>query len=310
MVNRTQNTSIMNTDITEKAKYYQEMNLWPRMQKLNYRGWLKNFEDNQEDLELAKLILDFFIYYNEDFVEQMIIAVVGKCGYKLQELNGAWSYEDFKNNCWYSFIPGEHPHDSDSGHIFIRKVRDVLRIAETQEIKFGELLHKLSSETIPQNVILVDDIVGSGSQCCSAWNNLVYQGGDSLAAICARIKHNVFYAPLLMNANGYKLVRQYCPDLHLETIHVLGNEYNLFHKDCLCWKGDEDLYNRGTEMILRRSKAAGIQDIYQNDPLYIKGLHSQGWAIAFSHGIPDACPPFFYWDQNGWTPLIIKEYPR
>lgn len=300
----------MNSDINEKAKFYQNVSLWPRTQKLNYSGWLHNFDDIPEDRELAEIILDFFVYYNEDFVEQLIIAAVGKCGYKLQELNGTWTYEDFKQNCWYSSIQGEHPHISDSGHIMIRKVRDTLRVAEDREKTFGELLYFLENEPTPQNVILVDDMVGSGSQCITAWNNHAIAGGSPLSVICEKTPHNIFYTPLLMNAEGYKRVNYFCKGLYLETVHILGDEYNLFNKDCLCWCGNIDLYNRGTEMILRRSRAVGIPEDNQNNPLYIKGLQSQGWAIAFSHGIPDACPPFFYWDQNGWTPLIIKEYPR
>ena len=85
----------MTSDINVKAKFYQNVGLWPRTSKLNYKGWLSNF-DNENDLELAKMILNFFVYYSDDLVDQLIIAAVGKCGYKLQELNGSWDYEDFK----------------------------------------------------------------------------------------------------------------------------------------------------------------------------------------------------------------------
>lgn len=299
----------MSDDINTKAKFYQNVGLWPRTSKLNYKGWLSNF-DNSNDLELAKMILNFFIYYSDDLVDQLIIAAVGKCGYKLQELNGSWNYEDFKNNCWYGFVPGEHPHDSDSGHIFIRKVRDVLRIDEKRELKFQEILQKLETATTPQNVILVDDFVGSGSQCCNAWNRFTLPGGAPLAVLNKIIPHRIFYAPLVMNEQGYRQIRTHCSGLNLETIHVLGEEYNLFSPKCLCWNDNPDLCTRGAEMILRKSRSVGIPEDSLCNPLYLKGLQAQGLAIAFGHGIPDACPPFFYWDQNGWTPLIIKQYPR
>jgi len=138
----------MSTNIVEKAKYYQNVSLWPRSEKLNYRGWLSNFESDT-DLELAKLILDFFVYYSDDLVDQLIIYAVGKCGHKLQELNGRWTYDDFKHNCWYSYIPGENPHNADSGHLFIRKVRDVLRIDEKRQLDFRILLSMLEKENRP-----------------------------------------------------------------------------------------------------------------------------------------------------------------
>lgn len=297
------------TDITDKARFYQNVSLWPRTTKLNYKGWLSNFE-NRDDLELAKKILDFFVYYSDDLVDQLIIAAVGRCGYKLQELNGGWSYNDYKEKCWYGFVPGEHPHDSDSGHIFIRKVRDVLRVDERRELKFPEILQMLAVESTPQNVILVDDFVGSGSQCCTAWNCLKLKTGSTLADLCMKIPHNIFYAPLVINHDGYRRIKANCHNLNLETVHILGDEYNLFNSKCLCWNNDPNLYKRGTEMILRKSRVVGIPEDDVRNPLYIRGLQEQGLAIAFEHGIPDACPPFFYWDQNGWTPLIKKQYPR
>ncbi len=299
----------MIADIFSKAKYYQNVSLWPRTERFNHKGWLSNF-DNDNDLELAKRILDFFVYYSEDFVDQLIIAAVGKCGYRLQELNGSWSYSDFKEKCFYSFIPGEQPHDSDSGHLFIRKVRDVLRVDQKRELSFQQVLSLLEYARTPQNIILVDDFVGSGSQCCSAWNRLRLKNGSTLAESCSKTSHRVFYAPLIMNRDGFTRIKTFCNALNLETVHVLGEEYNMFSPKCLCWDNKIDLYKRGTEMILRKSRSIGIPEDDDRNPLYIRGLHGQGLAIAFGHGIPDACPPFFYWDQNGWTPLIQKQYPR
>ena len=63
------------TDFINKAKFYQNVSLWPRTTKLNYKGWLSNF-DNENDIELAKRILDFFVYYSDDLVDQLIIASV------------------------------------------------------------------------------------------------------------------------------------------------------------------------------------------------------------------------------------------
>ena len=134
--------------------------------------------------------------------------------------------------------------------------------------------------------------------------------GSTLADLCMKIPHNIFYAPLVINHDGYRRIKANCHNLNLETVHILDDEYNLFNSKCLCWNNDPNLYKRGTEMILRKSRVVGIPEDDVRNPLYIRGLQEQGLAIAFEHGIPDACPPFFYWDQNGWTPLIKKQYPR
>lgn len=35
----------------------------------------------------------------------------------------------------------------------------------------------------------------------------------------------------------------------------------------------------------------------------VMGFAKQGLALAFHHGIPDACPAFFYWNTENWKPL-------
>ena len=42
----------------------------------------------------------------------------------------------------------------------------------------------------------------------------------------------------------------------------------------------------------------------------VKGYREQGLALAFEHGIPDACPPIFYWETGDWKPLMNRVYSR
>lgn len=42
----------------------------------------------------------------------------------------------------------------------------------------------------------------------------------------------------------------------------------------------------------------------------VQGFGRQGLALAFSHGIPDACPAFFYWETETWKPLKKRPYHR
>ena len=92
--------------------------------------------------------------------------------------------------------------------------------------------------------------------------------------------------------------------------HIIGPEYNLFKKECFCWKNDEQLYLQGTELILRKSKELGIPFKNGNDTQDVRGFDEQGLALAFEHGAPDAIPSFFYWCHDNWTPLIKKSYKR
>jgi len=302
-----------NTDncFIEKAKFYQEMGLWPRTIKLNYGRWLNNFTD-EADRKIAEKILDFFVYYSSDLVDQLLIAVIGKCGYLIKEKNPTWNHHMFKTHICYSFVPGEHPHPTDSGNLFTRKVRDVLHIPEGNIKDFKEL-SDMMRRVDNMKIILVDDFVGTGFQCCTAWNKPARKDA-SYPAFCDIVKsggHEVYYAPLIMNHVGYEEITSRCDGLQLVTMHILGEDYSLGSPNCFCWKKDPNAFLKGIELIERKSKELGIPMDNDLDPRYWMGLKGQGLALAFEHGMPDACPSFFYWNKPGvWNPLIEKEYNR
>lgn len=290
--------------------YYQTINVWPsRMDDLNYKGWLLNFDEGT-DRSLAQLILEFFVYIPEDMVNQLFKTVVGRAGYHFKQQNTAWNNGSFKNNCWYSYIPGEIPNKSDSGGIFARKVRDVLDVDESRILDFKGLIWELQSSSAPQRVILTDDFVGSGNQCVTAWNSdcLLDDVDVALKTVALKGNHQIVYAPLVANKTGVDRIAKDCEGLKLEYIYLLDDEYNLFSPECLCWKGNKQLYDMGMEMIMRKSVEQGIVD--SNGTQSVKGYRGQGLAIAFSHGMPDACPAFFYWQNDNWVPLIKKHFKR
>ena len=137
-----------------------------------YEGWLENFSHDEQKIALK--ILDFFVYFPDDIIDQMFSTVVGRAGYFFKRFDSTWSNDSFSNNCWYSFIPGKDPNASDSGYIYTRKVREVLGVPQDRLMTFGQLLRFLDDATEAQNVILTDDFVGAGSQCENAWNRQLF----------------------------------------------------------------------------------------------------------------------------------------
>lgn len=294
----------------ERSQFFQTVQAWPLTNELNYDGWLKNFE-KAKDRKIASLILDFFIYYPENMVDQMLRASVGKAGFHLAKRFSSWEHSDFKNKCFYSFIPGENPHPTDSGHIFTRKLRDVLGIPEDRIIDYMHIPNMLDYATGKTAIILVDDFVGSGAQCDKAWNNNVFTYNRMTLSQISDVHGHVFvYAPLIVNNSGFKRISDNCDSLILSPAHVLGTEYNLFNKNCPCWKGDEQLFEMGTELILRKSSQLGIPSTNGKHTQDVKGFGEQGLALKFAHGAPDAIPAFFYWQHEAWTPLFFKQYER
>lgn len=301
----TDSTSVLKEAQT-RSRFFQSIQNWPLNDNLNYDGWLNNFDSSEKII--ACHILNFFSYYPVRMIDKMLGVSVGNAGYLLRDKFPSWSYDDFKKNCIYSFIPGETKSPTDSGNFFARKLRDALKIKEDNIIDYDKI-GRIASPNQP--IILVDDFVGSGAQVYKAWNqNYIPIVNKTLSDLATKNSITFIYCPLIVNWSGYNVIKTKCIGLGLSSCHILTKEYNLFDPSCYCWKGDKDLYRKGTELIINKSKDLGIPFSNGKDVRDVRGYQEQGLALSFEHGAPDAIPSFFYWDQSGWTPLIRKNYER
>lgn len=299
-------------EISDRMKTFRDLLLLPKPKDLDFDNWLENFH-NPNEKEIAAHILNHFIYFSDDLIDQMLRTVIGRCGYYFAQNYPDWSHDSFKNDCWFSFVQGENPeHVTDSGYIFTRKLREVLNIPDNRIIKFDSLFKRLERSTsTPQNIILVDDFVGSGAQTDKAWNNHRFGSWKmTLNEHQSRFHHRIVYAPLVVNDMGLSRIEKCCSNLHLEYIHHLGPEYNLFNVNGLCWEGDVDLFDKFLIMMERIAKEQHIPITRGTSVNDIQGFAQQGLSLAFNHGIPDACPAFFYWNTSTWKPLKKRPYHR
>ena len=289
----------------ERLQFYREMQLWPVSRKLNYENWLANFE-TAEDKEIAEQVLNSFIYIPDDMMTQMLQTAVGKCGYYFKSRDPRWSHESFKTDCWYSFIQGEDVDTkTDSGYVFIRMLHEELGISNDRIVDFSQLILELEANSgTPQNVVLVDDFVGSGAQCDTAWNkHRLGVMNKTLYEHVASFNHRVVFAPLIVNEIGYNRIMNNCLGLHLVFIYKLGPEYSLFNENGICWRGDMAKYNRWLDILKRIAQKEGFPFQANAGEDDVQGFCKQGLALAFEHCIPDACPSIFYKETETWKPL-------
>ena len=290
-------------------EYYQEVHLWPLNQSLNYIAWLDNFKTKPER-EIAIKILESFFYFSDDLINQMLSTVIGKCGFFFKNKVPGWSHGDFYNNCWYSSMPSETRSFADSGSLFARKLREVADIPEQRIVNFDALIDLICKDQEVKNIILVDDFVGTGIQCDHAWNNPAVgkPEGRILGQLANAKSLNIVYAPLIVNDIGRRHILKTCHGLELVYLHLLTEEYSLFNPNGLCWQGKTSLFNRWMQLFNKICKQQNIPLTDGKEACDAKGYYEQGLSIAFQHGIPDACPAFFYWSSDTWNPLIKKHY--
>jgi hypothetical protein len=305
------NIEIDYNSVIEKLDFFRTIHVWPLNDVINYKGWLDNFK-NDGERKIAARILDFFIFYPRPMIKQMLKTVIGYCGEFLQTRFPDWQHDDFFNRCIYSFIPGETNNPTDSGHIYVRKLRNDLHIPQERIVYNDDLFSLLEDSKDPIPVIFVDDFVGSGAQCITAWNGNGRENNKNILKEMACNSNHVFiYAPLVCNYIGYNNIMSSCSGLSLITCHILKSNYNLFDPSCICWKNEKKDFLEGTKLILTKSKELGIPFTNGKETIDVKGFEKQGLAIAFDDdGIPDAILPFFYWCTDNWVPLINKDYSR
>lgn len=294
----------------ERGAYLRKIGVWPSSDVF-YADWLSNFK-TLDDRYVASKILNNFLYYSKPMVAKLLHDSVGSAISAIAQETGLHAKDFYKREVVYSYIPGEKPNATDSGLLFMRKLREDLHIPQKKTLMFEELKALIRDESARTKLLIVfcDDFVGSGCQCVTALTEMPLEKFNmSIYDLAQKFGHTIAYAPLIANGMGANKIRTSLPNVVFTPAHILGGEYNLFSPTCICWEGDSDLYRAGVELIRRTSANLGIED-KTNGVVSVEGFGRQGLFIGFEHGIPDSDPAFFFYSDKGWKPLMRRPYER
>jgi hypothetical protein len=294
--------------ILAKCDYFSEVQVWPLQQKLSPTRWIENFD--RADRHLAAHLLNAFLYFSEPLVDQMFAAAVQGLSSLVLQIEPSFfriqsDWKAFLDSAVVTYVTGEDPNPTDSGQLFSRKARQVVGIPESSILSPQDAVVRLLTD-IARPVIFVDDFVGSGSQFVHTWQRSIRVPGGadvSFDKLALLTRHRFFYCPLLCTELGLRRITRECPAVTLAPAHIVPSRYSALAIDSVVWP--PDLLPLGSAFIERCSAAAGIP----NDPGAVddwRGFAGLGLAIAFSHSVPDASLPLFYWEKNGWAPLIRR----
>jgi len=159
---------------------------------------------------------------------------------------------------------------------------------------------------VERTVIFVDDFVGSGNQFVQTWRRPIRTPGGtdiSFAKLSTVARHRFIYCPLLCTKLGLNLIQKECPMVIVVPAHLIPPRYSALARDSVIWP--PHLLSQGADFIRRCSAAAGIPDSPGSVEDW-RGFAGLGLTMAFAHSVPDATLPLFYWEKNGWAPLIRR----
>lgn len=286
--------------VLQKCTYFANVQLWPLKEAVDPERWLQNFET--QEMEYAIHLLNQFNYFAEHLVDSIFAAA-------FQSLSRSFAVQGdpprVSQEKWCSFVNsviivpvrGEKPSPTDSGYVFARKARQILGIREDQIVDPGVAAAMLRSDA-RRPVAFVDDFVGTGSQFCKTWER------ESFSAIARDSEAFFCYCPAFCTERGASVLRTYSPQVTLSPGHLISARYSTVAPDSLVWRPDQR--EEGMNFIRQASLRAGIPDTNGSHVNDWQGFERLGLAFAFHGSVPDATLPIFYWEQNGWRPLVRR----
>ena len=291
--------------VLDKTDYFAEVHVWPELQRLDPRRWLNNFRSDEKFF--ANHLLNAFLFFNEAMEDALLRSAVQSLSVdisrrttSLADAKSQW--RAFLDALVVTYIHGETPRATDSGHLFARKARQVLGIQDPQILEPAEAVERFIDKP-GGALLLVDDFVGSGRQMEAAWRH-IYEGPSGRKGSLQVIQANgtrVIYTPLVATSYGTSCLEEMCPGLEIRAAHEIDERYSLVSPDSILWP--DSLKPDAMEFMRKASERAAI---IPDCKFGWKGFHDLALGIAFGHGVPDATLPLFYWEGPDWHPLIRR----
>lgn len=289
--------------------YFSASGTWPPIpQKMRPALWLENFD--QTDQDVARALLNSFTYFTTDHAERLVLAAITSISAGLKPSSGetrqaAWA--KFLSALVVTFPTGEDPRPADSGHLFVRRVRDHLNGVEEAQLFHPSDVPQLLENRLPSAILFVDDFVGSGQQFLTTWRR-EYQtdvGVRSIEQQAAVHAIPVIYAAAITTSTARASLAKYVPALDLRAGNHLPESASILHPESTLVP--PELRTRTREFI-EQNWGPGE---YTLPPWVVSpyGFCQLGLALAFEHTIPDATLPIFWAERPGkspWHRLIVR----
>ncbi len=291
-------SDILIREALEKCEVLKKAGLWPNESRMRPRAWLDNFDD--EDQSTAAYLLSKFTFYNNDLTERLLKASYQSIGDGLPKKpsNSGGNLIDALESAILVPVSGEKPNPTDSGYLFCRKARQILRIPEERIKNLDESVeHAAKGDT----VILLDDFIGSGDQFLKSWERIY--NGHSLKSLIEKNYFEAIYITLVSTDYGLNEIKINAPKVSVCCPHILYKESTVSH---ILDKNDSTS-KKVKDLLEKYSPRLTPKDHYMCHPPYLKyGYKMRGLMLGFDHSIPDATLPIFWSPGNNWEPLIER----
>lgn len=285
---------------------------WSGLTNAAIDSWLSNFRGlSHEEQELVYKLLTNLIYFSEnDITEALKIGVYNCLSYsdvlEKQKSSGfSLSANTLKNvhksnikkSCFVPLLDSDAPHES-ANNICRTLVQQ--GIIPTERSKFiNQVPDLLKSEQI-NNLVIVDDCVGSGDQLRHFWEKAKIDVDDlslSIKELCEKYRAKANYLTLFGYNKSINKLRNEFPDLNIICVRELSDEHRVFSNSSYIWNDVEEKEKAFT-LFNSLAKNAGI-------PIY--GYKQLDFAFVMHKTIPDWSLPIFWKENSDWKLLLRRK---
>jgi hypothetical protein len=278
--------------------------LWPAEPKVRPAAWLQNFEDDERPV--AAVLLDHFVFFGGAAVDRMLLSGFRSLHDRVNQRRGRTAASNLLAAAVFTAIEGERPNLTDSGHLFCRKLRQIVGLPDARFANPEEAIEAAAQGT---PVVFLDDFIGSGDQFMSTWERQYrHVQPRSFADAYATKAFDAYYLSLVATETGRDRVAQDAPMVWLQVNHVVGPVYGIASTPRTPFLPDIEDITQRIEQLLAKYESRLIVPHYLGTPESRKyGFERLGLQIAFDHSTPDATLPIF-WAEAGanWTPLVRR----
>lgn len=283
---------------------------WSGITKADVDSWLSNFKGlSHKEQELVYKLLTNIIYFSEnDIADTLKIGVYNCLSYsdileKQKAANFSMSTHAIKNahnanvnrSCFVPLLDSDAPHESANN---VCRILVQQGIIPAEKSKFLNQVPKLLKLGQIDNLIIVDDCVGSGDQLRNFWEETrIDDGGNqiSIKGLCQKYGATANYLTLFGYNKSIGELRNEFPDLNIFCVRELSDQHRVFSDSSYIWKDDMEKAE-AFDMFNNLAKNAGI-------PLY--GYRNLDFAFIMHKTIPDWSLPIF-WKQNSDWKLLLR----
>lgn len=290
-------------EVLAKCEALKQAGFWPPEPQIRPRAWINNFE--KEDRAIAAYLLDKFSFYNKKLTDALFVASYNSIGDGLPKGPTAPSTDTLitaLDNAVFTPVTGEDPNPTDSGNLFCRNARQVLRIPEQRIVSPGKAAELAING---RTVVFLDDFIGSGDQFIKTWNrNYTAARGCSFSSISQYSDFAAIYLTLVTTDYGLSNIQRKAPSVAVCATHTLDASSTISGLDItqqqrLCIENFLEKY---------APRLRPKESYMSRNPKWLRyGYKERGLLLGFEHSVPDATLPIF-WSAGpaDWEPLIER----